>query len=113
MSQLSDIWGATDEDPAKPEISYTVADNLFVVHQRIVAIQDIIEDQIHGTVLRNHFDCTIGLLNAILGLDESWLEDRSANREKLAMCAEKCRNTQLYAHTRELLDLEKKFNEPK
>lgn len=107
MSQLSEIWGASDK-PKKYELEYTLQENLLCVHQRIVAIQDIIEEQVHGATLMKHFELTGGALNALLGLDESWFEDKPASTSKIAKCADKCRNTQLYTHAKQLLKDDKK-----
>lgn len=100
MSQLSDVWGARDEEEevtGKPQ--YALISDMLVIHKRIVAIQDRLSDQnVSPPQLRQHTSMVHGCLDAVLNLNESYFHDRPANRRRVAHVAEFCRETEFNTH---------------
>lgn len=113
MSQLSEIWGATDSPKQEPEpiveekAEYTLLEDLLCVHQRIVAMQEILDEQIDTEVLRKHFMVSTVALQAIIGLNETWFQHRSGNRRRLVEVARQCRSLNVYKQTKMVIELER------
>jgi len=92
MTSLSDIWGAKEDKPEEPSIRFLkgdevektpIKDIVMWLHHRIVAINEMTNDELGHVTVRTHMRLPIGAYQAICNLDIDWFYSRTAQTRRI------------------------------